>query len=83
MESGTSERYVDERICCEDQDQDLGCPGYMVIYEPSPCGVVHLSVDLAIDLSEQEALDDIVTYEEVIGDDDAANQRTERGKTRD
>lgn len=55
----------------------------MVIYEPSPCHIVHLGADLAIDFSEQEALDDIVTYEEVIDEDNANNQRAERGKTRD
>tara|TARA_R110002060_G_scaffold74697_2_gene84077 strand:+ start:97 stop:489 length:393 start_codon:yes stop_codon:yes gene_type:complete len=54
-----------------------------VIYEPSPCGLVHLGVGLAIDLLEQETFKDIETYEEKINEDDADNERAERGKPRD
>lgn len=55
----------------------------MVIYEPSPCGLVHLGVGLAIDLLEQETFKDIETHEEIINEDDADNERAERGKPRD
>jgi hypothetical protein len=54
-----------------------------MIYESSPYGLVHLSVDLGIDFLEQETLERIVTYEEVIDQDDADNERAFRGKTRD
>lgn len=54
-----------------------------MIYEPSPFALVHLGVGLAIDLLEQETFKDIETYEEVIDEDDADNERAKRGKTRD
>jgi hypothetical protein len=46
-----------------------------LIYESSPYGLVHLSVGLGIDFLEQETLERIVTYEEVIDEDDADNER--------
>jgi hypothetical protein len=46
-----------------------------LIYESSPYGLVHLSVDLGIDFLEQETLERIVRYKEVIDEDDADNER--------
>jgi len=83
MESGPSECHVDERVRCYDQDEDLGCSCYVVIYEPSPFRLIHLAVDLAIGLWEEETFKEIETDEEVIDEDDANNERAERGKTRD
>ena len=54
-----------------------------MIHEPSSCGLVHLGVDLAIDLREQETFEDIETYQKVIDEDDADNESAERGKARD
>lgn len=82
MESRTSKRNVDEGICCQDQDQDLGGSCDVVIHESPPCSLVHVGIDLAVDLPEEESFEKVEAYDEVHDEYYADNEGAERSETR-
>ncbi len=49
MQSTADEGNVDEWICSEDQDDQLGAAGDVMVDEASPHRLVHLRVRLSID----------------------------------
>lgn len=54
----------------------------MMIDETSPRCLVHLRVNLVIDPSEQEALENVEPYQEVVDEDNTNDQSTKRGQSR-
>ena len=82
FECGCSKSYIDKRVCRQNEDQQLGRSGDMVVDESSPCCLVHLRVDLAIRLPQQEAFEDVKPDDKVVDEDDTDDQGTEGCQSR-
>lgn len=83
MEVGTSKGNVDEGICGNYEDQNLGGTSNVMVDETPPGGVVHAGVDFPIDLSQQEAFEDVEAYAEVNDEDNADDEGAEGCKNGD
>lgn len=77
FEGGRSKSYIDERVRRQNEDQQLGRSGDMVVHETSPCCLIHLCVDFAIGLLQQEAFEDVEPDDKVVDEDDTDDQGTE------
>lgn len=77
MEIGSTKCNIDKGVCGENQYQELSGACDMMIQKSSPGIVIHLRIDLSIYLLQQEALENVESYQEVVDENDTDNERAE------
>ena len=82
MECCRTESHINERIRSHDENQNLGGSSNVMIYEPSPCCLVHSCIDVAVDSPQEEFFENVETDEEVHDKDDGEDETTERCESR-
>lgn len=83
MQCRISERDIDKGICSNDQNQDLGCTCYVVVYEAPTVRLAQLDIFFAVQPPQEPALEDVEADQEVQDEDDGDYEPAKRCELRD